>query len=283
MPPHRRELKGETPMGRRIKAFTLIELLIVISIIALLMAILVPVLSKAREQARKVVCQNNLRTMALGDQMYADDCDDWHVPILNGSVPENWLWFENPLFIKIIEMKGRYKKEGETSQTLPRDYKCPTDKRTLANGGLHKEGLITQGVSYGMNQQSIHGIGRNWYKYPWKGGPGLAHCLKRFQVVRPADKIFFIDGQWFAVCRDGSDYKKVWDKVGDRMGELEWNTTAYRHNEGANIAFYDAHVSWLPKQEVYPPIENFANRKEQAQALNAIWMPIPGKDQLDPP
>jgi prepilin-type processing-associated H-X9-DG protein len=217
--------------------------------------------------------------------MYADECDDWHVPIINGSVPENWFWFENPLFIKIIAMKGRYKPEGDTSQTLPKDFKCPSDRRTCANGGLWcPDGTIIQGVSYAMNQQSIHGAGRSWYYYgTGTDGPGLAHCVKTFQVVKPEDKIFFIDGQWFAACRDGSNYKEVWDLCGDVMGCLEWNTTAYRHSEGANIAFYDAHVKWMPKQEIWPQLENFANLLEQMKALNAIWMPIPGKDFLDSP
>ncbi len=57
------------------KGFTLIELLVVISIIALLMAIMVPVLSKAKEHARRVACQNNLHQGLLAGQMYASDSD----------------------------------------------------------------------------------------------------------------------------------------------------------------------------------------------------------------
>lgn len=277
VPPHRRELKGEMPMGRKIKAFTLIELLVVISIIALLIAILIPTLGRAREQARKIVCQNNLKTMGLGNIMYSLDSDDWHVPILDGTKEGDPLWFENTLFVKIIAMKGRHKTEGDTSQTLPKDYKCPTDRRTFANGGLFKgaDGVV-QGVSYAMNAECLYGGGRTWYRFPG----GLAHCIKTFQVVKPADKIFFIDGQWFAVCMDGSDYKKVWDITGDRMSAVEWDTAAYRHSEGANIAFYDGHVKWMPKQEIWP---HRTKLPEQARALEAIWVPIPGKRQLPPP
>ncbi len=57
------------------RGFTLIELLVVISIIALLMAIMVPVLSKAKEHARRVACQNNLHQGLLVGQMYASDSD----------------------------------------------------------------------------------------------------------------------------------------------------------------------------------------------------------------
>ena len=58
------------------KAFTLIELLVVISIIALLISILLPSLGKARETALNVICQNNLRQIGVGIQMYLDDQRD---------------------------------------------------------------------------------------------------------------------------------------------------------------------------------------------------------------
>lgn len=60
----------------RKKGFTLIELLVVIAIIALLMAILMPALNKAREQGQRIVCKSNLKNYTLAIQMYADDNDD---------------------------------------------------------------------------------------------------------------------------------------------------------------------------------------------------------------
>jgi prepilin-type N-terminal cleavage/methylation domain-containing protein/prepilin-type processing-associated H-X9-DG protein len=65
----------ETHEGTR-KAFTLIELLIVIAIIALLAAILFPVFSRARENARRSSCQSNLKQIGLGIAQYAQDYDE---------------------------------------------------------------------------------------------------------------------------------------------------------------------------------------------------------------
>jgi len=62
-------------MVRR-KGFTLIELLVVIAIIAVLMAILMPALNIAREQARGIACSSNQKSLALGYIMYAGDNDD---------------------------------------------------------------------------------------------------------------------------------------------------------------------------------------------------------------
>jgi len=69
-------------MNPKRHAFTLIELLVVIAIIAILMAILMPALNRAREQGRRAVCLNHLKTLTLGWSMYADQNDD---RIVNGE------------------------------------------------------------------------------------------------------------------------------------------------------------------------------------------------------
>jgi prepilin-type N-terminal cleavage/methylation domain-containing protein/prepilin-type processing-associated H-X9-DG protein len=67
---------------KKCKAFTLVELLVVIAIIALLMAVLLPALNRAREQGKRVVCLNNLKQLTLGWMNYASANND---KLVNGA------------------------------------------------------------------------------------------------------------------------------------------------------------------------------------------------------
>jgi len=114
---------------KRQDGFTLIELLVVIAIIALLMAILMPSLRKAREQARAVVCANNLRQDVLYLTLYASDNDDF--VISNNSFPTYEIAIGHTTVAQPYVALGLLYYEGILED--PKVYFCPSEKLNKYN------------------------------------------------------------------------------------------------------------------------------------------------------
>ena len=128
-------------MKKRNRAFTLIEILIVIAIIGILMAVLLPSLGKTREHAKMMEDVNDLRQLAIADQMYADDHNGLFAP----SVSELESYVEDPA----VFVSSRDTREG-VGPSDPSYRKWAGSPESLLPGGM--TGALSENISFFMTK-----------------------------------------------------------------------------------------------------------------------------------
>ncbi len=199
---------------RRFKGFTLIELLVVISIIAILMAILMPALHRAREQGKRAMCLNNTKTLSLGWMMYCDE-HAGNMPQANATPTTGWIL--NPSGSTPVdapqETQLKAIKDGLLFRYVPnvKLYRCPVAK---------PREMRTYSCTHSMNGSSFD------------GGPVLKNMYK---IKEPALRFVFIDDF-------GEDWDAAWAVPWSRPAW--WNPVPARHGAGTTLAFADGHSDW---------------------------------------
>jgi prepilin-type N-terminal cleavage/methylation domain-containing protein/prepilin-type processing-associated H-X9-DG protein len=244
---------GRAGKGLGVRAFTLVELLVVIGIIALLVAILMPALSRARDQAKKVQCASNLRNIGQSMFIYAGQNKGKLPQHLGGS---NWLWDLPNGTRDVMLLSGNVRDTlycpnnerqnvnalwnfvpGDTGFTVLGYYfmlRRPQGSGALGGGMLMSINATTpQGTPIQMRKKLLETITDKDFPEAYRNGPS--------EIELAAD----------ATISQTPDRSSTFTNVNGGWAEPHWsNHFKKTRAEGGNVLFLDGHVTWRDFKEM---------------------------------
>ncbi|MEN6357124.1 MAG: prepilin-type N-terminal cleavage/methylation domain-containing protein [Armatimonadota bacterium] len=225
----------------REKGFTLIELLVVIAIIAILAAILFPVISNAKEKARQTQCCSNMKQLVMSVRSYCDDNNG----IMPFCYPDGLQNTHDWAGVRVCGQPNTWDPAAGSIYRYVRNtaiYRCPSDSRSCSIGKYP--------VSYSMNASLA-----SYYN----GSASTLRKLDPESAGRTSKLVMLVQET------NNNDSYCVW---ADPAGSDNFSTV---HTGGANIGWVDGHVSFENEKYVQSEID-----KGKAGAANCIWKPNPG-------